>query len=49
MCDVTAAAIRPRNLNGVRFKTGRHHMNNGTGTTIAARLLCIMVHAKTVI
>lgn len=46
MGDVASTAVRPRHLNGVRLKAWRHHMNDRTSASIAARFLRVVIHAK---
>jgi len=49
MCDILAAAVRPANLQGVRPKSGRHDVHNGTHARMAADLRRIVEHPEAVV
>lgn len=47
MCNVSAAAVRPRHLHRVSLEARRHHVRYVARAAVAARFLCIVIHAET--
>lgn len=44
---VSARAIRPRDVRGIRLKARRHHVQNGTDAVAATSFLRVVVHPET--
>ena len=46
MSDVPATAIRPINLNGIRFEAGRHNMQDWSTPVITSSFSRVVIHSK---